>query len=365
MGHIVPRKRGGKVVHREAQTFDRRQAANAWMARRETELSKPGAIERARQAGNDPKLRDVIDRYTDESEREIGRTKAQVLRTIKGYDIAELRCSQITSADVVSFVQAIAAGPATRQNYLSHLGAIFTIARPAWGYPLDPQTIEDAFAVTKRLGVTAKGKSRDQRPTLNELDHLMVHFGEVKTRRPKSIPMQKIIAFAIFSTRRQEEIVRIRWQDFEAAHNGQPARILVRDMKHPGEKLGNDTWCELTPEAAAIIESMPRTDDRIFPYSTDAVGAAFTRACYTLDINTEDMQDEKRLYFHDLRHEGVSRLFEMGRNIPQAASVSGHRSWSSLKRYSHLRQTGDKYANWKWCSLWTPLNPAVTTPECA
>lgn len=188
MGHIVPRKRGGKVVHREAQTFDRRQAANAWMARRETELSKPGAIERARQAGNDPKLRDVIDRYTDESEREIGRTKAQVLRTIKGYDIAELRCSQITSADVVSFVQAIAAGPATRQNYLSHLGAIFTIARPAWGYPLDPQTIEDAFAVTKRLGVTAKGKSRDQRPTLNELDHLDGSFRRSENKAPEVNP---------------------------------------------------------------------------------------------------------------------------------------------------------------------------------
>jgi hypothetical protein len=41
------------------------------------------------------------------------------------------------------------------------------------------------------------------------------------------------------------------------------------------------------------------------------------------------------LHFHDLRHEGISRLFEMGRTIPQAASVSGHRSWASLQRYSH------------------------------
>ena len=64
MGHIVPRKRkegttgytaqivlkkDGAVVHREAQTFDRRQAANGWMVRREGELSKPGAIERERQ----------------------------------------------------------------------------------------------------------------------------------------------------------------------------------------------------------------------------------------------------------------------------------------------------------------------------
>ena len=57
---------------------------------------------------------------------------------------------------------------------------------------------------------------------------------------------------------------------------------------------------------------MPRRDDRIFPYSTDAISAAFTRACKVLGI--ED------LHFHDLRHEGVSRLFEMGWTIPQVAS---------------------------------------------
>lgn len=349
MGHIVPRKRkdgstgftaqivikrGGKVAHREAQTFDRRQAANAWMVRREQELAKPGAIERARQADNDPKLRDVIDRYVAESERAIGRTKTQVLRTIKTHDIADMRCSDIASADLVSFAQSIEAGPATRQNYLSHLAAVFAIARPAWGYPLDQQAIKDAFTVAKRLGVTAKGKSRDRRPTLDELDKLMKHFGDVKAKRPASIPMQKIIAFAIFSTRRQEEIVTIRWDDFERD------RVLVRDMKHPGDKIGNHTWCELPPEASAIIDSMPKSDARIFPCSTDAISAAFTRACKVLEI--ED------LHFHDLRHEGVSRLFEMGRSIPQAASVSGHRSWSSLKRYSHIRQSGDKYADWSW-----------------
>jgi integrase len=363
MGHIAPRarqdgstgytaqvviKKDGAVVHREAKTFDRRQAANAWMARREEELSKPGAIERAKQAENDPRLAEVIDRYIAESERAIGRTKAQVLRSIRTYDIANLKCSQITSAELLAFAQSIEAGPATRQNYLSHLSAIFAIARPAWGYPLNHQMIKDTFAVAKRLGVTAKGKSRDRRPTIDELDRLMNHFADVRAKRPRSIPMQKIIAFAIFSTRRQEEIVRIRWPDFEPAHNGQPARALVRDMKHPGDKLGNDTWCELTPEAVAIIESMPKTDDRIYPFTTDAISAAFTRACHVLGINTDEMSDDQRLHFHDLRHDGVSRLFEMGRTIPQAACVSGHRSWASLKRYSHIRQTGDKYAGWKW-----------------
>jgi integrase len=349
MGHIVARKRrdgslgytaqivikrGGAVAHREAQTFDRRQAANAWMVRREGELSKPGAIERERQRDNDPRLADVIDKYIAESQRQIGRTKAQVLRTIKTYDIADLRCSHITSADIVSFVQALPASAATRQNYLSHLAAIFAIARPAWGYALDQQAIKDAFAVTKRLGLTAKGRSRERRPTIDELDRLMAHFGDVKARRPASIPMQRIIPFAIFSTRRQEEIVTVKWADYDGK------RVLVRDMKNPGDKIGNNVWCDLPPEAVTIIESMPKREDRIFPYSTDAISAAFTRACKVLGIDD--------LHFHDLRHEGVSRLFEMGMTIPQAASVSGHRSWQSLKRYSHLRQSGDRFADWQW-----------------
>jgi integrase len=59
------------------------------------------------------------------------------------------------------------------------------------------------------------------------------------------------------------------------------------------------------------------------------------------------------LHFHDLRHDGISRLFEMGKTIPQAASVSGHKSWQSLQRYAHLKQTGDKYAGWKWLDVVT------------
>ena len=87
----------------------------------------------------------------------------------------------------------------------------------------------------------------------------MEHFGTVKARLPASVPMQQLIAFAIFSTRRQEEIVTIRWPDYEGN------RVLVRDMKHPGEKAGNNIWCELVPEASAIIESLQRRDERIFP----------------------------------------------------------------------------------------------------
>ena len=37
--------------------------------------------------------------------------------------------------------------------------------------------------------------------------------------------------------------------------------------------------------------------------------------------------------FHDLRHEVISRMFEKGLNVPEVASISGHKTASQLFRY--------------------------------
>jgi integrase len=337
--------REGKV-HRESRTFDRRPAAATWIKNREAELDKPGAIAAAQ--ADKPTLELAITRYVAANQKKIGRTKAQVLGAIKAMDIAQMQCIEIKSQHIVELAQTLFDGDreaSTVGNYLSHLQAVFRIAKPAWGFELDRREMEGALEVTKSLGLTSKSNQRTRRPTLDELDKLMTHFGGVEARREGTAPMQKIILFAIFGTRRQEEITIIKWKDLE------PGRVLVRDMKHPGQKKGNDRWCDLVPEAERIIKSMPKVAPEIFPVTADAVSAAFTRACYVTGINTEEMPDEERLHFHDLRHDGVSRLFEMGWTIPQAAAVSAHQSWSSLKRYTHLRQTGDKYANWKWLAI--------------
>ena len=43
------------------------------------------------------------------------------------------------------------------------------------------------------------------------------------------------------------------------------------------------------------------------------------------------------LRFHDLRHEAISRFFELGLNIPEVAVISGHKNPRMLFRYTHLR----------------------------
>lgn len=334
---VIRIKKAGKVIHSETETFDREQAANSWLKKRETELAQPGGLVKVK----DPTLGEVIDQYNLEKMREHGKTKTQVLRTIRASDIAELRCSEIDSPALVAFARTIKATPQTVGNYMSHLASVFTVARPAWGYPLDVQTMKDARVVLGRLGQVSRSKSRTRRPTLEELDKLMRYFEVAEKKRKDAIPMRRIILFAIFSTRRQEEISRVVGKDLNRDH----LELIVRDMKNPGEKIGNDVTTMLTPEALQLIDLQPKTHGLIWPYNGESIGASFRRACQFLEI--ED------LHFHDLRHEGISRLFEIGWNIPRVAQVSGHRSWQSLKRYTHIKQSGDKYSDWAWSDLLT------------
>lgn len=211
--------------------------------------------------------------------REIGNTKAQVLRTIKDEcDTADMRCDQITSPDIVTFVKELHKrrglnSPSTALNYLSHLSGVFSIARPIWGYPLDQQAMKDAQTVCTTMELTAKPEERTRRPSLDELDKLTTHFQRATETESRTMPMHIVMAFAIFSTRRQAEICRIMWDDYEPEHK----RVLVRKMKNPGEKGGIDTWVELPGTACVIIDAMPRKGERIFPYNSDTVAAALLK----------------------------------------------------------------------------------------
>jgi integrase len=138
--------------------------------------------------------------------------------------------------------------------------------------------------------------------------------------------MADIVNFAIYSCRRQAEITRLQWADNDAAHH----TGIVRDAKHPRMKMGNHREFKYTPEAWAIVERQPKRPDSefIFPYDPKSIGAAFLTACKACGISD--------LRFHDLRHHGVSLLFEKGYSIVEVQQFSLHESWATLQRYTHL-----------------------------
>ena len=271
------------------------------MGKRESELSEPGALTKAR----DPLLVYVIDQYNREKRKAHGKTTTQVLNTIKAADLAQMRCSQVGSLELVAFAKTLAVQPQTRGNYMSHLASIFTVARPARGFPLTPQAMADAAIVLKKLGLVSKSKERNRRPTLDELSRLMAHYQVIEFKRADSLPMRRLILFAIFSTRRQEEICHVAGADLDRAQ----LQLVVRDMKNPDEKIGNDVRTTPTPEALQLIDTQLAATGRIWPFNAESVSTSFTRGCALLDIKDQ--------HFHDLRHEGISRLFELRWTIPR------------------------------------------------
>src|SRR3546814_3693304 len=95
-----------------------------------------------------------------------------------------------------------------------------------------------ASVALKRLGLIAKSRQRDRRPTPDEIRRLLDHFDH---NRYLVIPMGRIVRFALASAMRQEEISRIRWSDVDVEQR----IVLVRERKDPREKDGNDQWVTL------------------------------------------------------------------------------------------------------------------------
>ena len=79
-----------------------------------------------------------------------------------------------------------------------------------------------------------------------------------------------------------------------------------------------------------IIKALPRSiSGYLLPTSANALRLSWDRAKRRAEI--ED------LHFHDLRHEAISRFFEMELSIPEVALISGHKDYRMLARYTHLR----------------------------
>ena len=81
----------------------------------------------------------------------------------------------------------------------------------------------------------------------------------------------------------------------------------------------------LTNKALQLLNNIPRKEQRVFPITDIAFRQAWDRLRSRAGISD--------LTFHDLRHEAISRMFEKGLNVPEVASISGHRTASQLFRY--------------------------------
>lgn len=196
----------------------------------------------------------------------------------------------------------------TIRTELALISHLYKIARTEWG-------MEGLKNPIKDVGIPSGSNSRNRRLEEGEEEKLLT---ALKIEGPYMVPLA---TFAIETAMRQGEILSLAWADVD---------LEKRVAKLADTKNGEPREVALSSRAIEILKGLPRSLDasaRVFPLRQDVLIRAF-RAART----AAGLADLK---YHDLRHEGISRLFERGWNVAEVAAMSGHRTWSQLKRYTH------------------------------
>ena len=284
----------------------------------------------------------IVEKYKEHA-RSGGLTKQYAIARLEKY-WGNWRMLEITSSAVADYAKKrrdSGRAPSTILQDLSYMNTVLSHGGVLAGCrdaAVARMELKAAVMSLRHTGTVADSEERDRRPTDEELERIIRWFCETSRTR---VPMADIILFAVATTMRQGEIVGsggIVWEDFDP----QARTIWVRKRKDPKRVGGRDDCVPLVSGHVTFVgnlidpvEIMARQPTaylkrgRVFPFPEQRVCTMFAHAC--------DASQIRDLRFHDLRHDGISRLFEHGYDIPQVSSISGHRSWKNLKRYTHLR----------------------------
>lgn len=305
------RRRGMKP---RCKSFDSKLEAEKWARDLEAQVDRFGAAPDTRILESTT-LSELLERYkTEVSPTKRGSVQEiQRIDVLKRHDIAYRTMIGLSPQDISSFrderLKTVA--PSTTVRELAILSHVIEVAIRDWGLPL-------AKNVVKLVRRPVIRNERKRRLEGDEEQRLLDGCAGGK------IPFFKtLIILAIETGMRRGEILGLQWSDI--SHN---RRVITLSMT----KNGSGREVPLSQRAFdALVEWKIRADveqPRVFPMAPGSLEQAWYRLLVRANV--------KGLRFHDLRHEGVSRLFERGLNVIEVSSISGHKELRMLKRYTHL-----------------------------
>ncbi|WP_246686621.1 site-specific integrase [Methylobacterium sp. WL30] len=259
---------------------------------------------------------DIMVRYRDTvSPTKRGAVReAMAMKVLLKHAIGKVPLSALTVAKVAAHrdYRMRTVKPATINRELALYRHAFEVARKVWDVPLS----ENAFALVVKPKVL-NGRSRRLEPGEWEV----LREGCRRSRNPNVLPM---VELGLETAMRRGEVLRLRWQDIE---------WTKRTLLIPTTKNGHARIIPLTGRALELLRQRTIVaisgELRVFPTTEEAVKTAWRWV-----MKRAPLPDFR---YHDLRHEAVSRFFEMGLSIPEVALISGHRDTRMLMRYTHLR----------------------------
>ena len=257
-------------------------------------------------------LGELITRYRDEitPTKKGAKEEKYKLNFILRNKIVKCRVLSLKTKQILEFKNDIkeTRAASTVNKYIHYIYTIWETARVQWDIALPSRN--PASLVSKE-----KIKTKiDRILSPDEYQDLLV------AARKSNLPfLADIIEFAYITAMRFGEITKLEVKDID--FHKSIAKLL--DTKN-----GEDRTVPLTKRAMEICNKY-RFRNTLFGIKRDQFRHYFEQACRKAAINN--------FRFHDLRACAITNLFLRGWSIAEVSVVSGHKTWSELKRYTRIK----------------------------
>jgi len=264
-------------------------------------------------------VKELLARYSSQVSSKKKGVESEQLRLAKMQlaPFSLFKATNLTPAAVASYRddRLLQVKPSTVRRELGILRSAIETARLEWGVPIR----ENPVAC---VSLPTANDARERRVSEDELQSIWRALE--KGRNPVIKP---IAMLAIATGLRRGELLKLRWNDIDFRNR----TAKIRDTKN-----GSDRTIPLSNIAVNIINELDKSDGAVFLITPNALRQGWSRACSRGQVTN--------LRFHDLRHEAISRFFELGLSVPEVALISGHKDVRMLFRYTHLvpQQVNDR-----------------------
>ena len=258
-------------------------------------------------------LEALLNRYkTDVTQtKRTQKTEERRLNRLINDPVSTITLDKLSSSAIAAFRdRRLPDGARTTHYDLTLIRHCLKIAIHEWGLMLSSNPVDFI-----KMPPTSKPRQR----RLNKGEYERLEQASHLTLNPHIWP---IVVFAIETGMRRSEILGLIWDNTS----------LERQLAYlPLTKNGTSREVPLSTKAVDVLRDQKSRQDTPTPFPVNA--NAFRLAWERLRKRA-DLCD---LRFHDLRHEAISRFFEMGLSVPEVAVISGHKDARMLFRYTHLR----------------------------
>lgn len=219
-------------------------------------------------------------------------------------ELGDLTLDKVTSAILVDYRDKRLT-VASNQTVKHELGVIRRAMKKGieWGY---------ITSVPYLSSPSLKGQARTRRLKEDEISMLLNSTDEY---------LSHVIIVLIETAMRRGELASITIDDIDLNLR----LITLKDTKN-----GDDRVVPISNKALISINYLIKNaiSPMLLRYEKEWLTKKFIAHCKSIGI--------ENFRLHDLRHEGVSKLFEKGLNMIEVGSISGHKDLSMLKRYTHI-----------------------------